>query len=82
MQIDHAEQHHIKVCREAFEELKQSLLVQSTFDKAKSILALQHIGYLETKIEKQEKRLEEYHNFFKTLQSLLPRIPSVHDLIG
>lgn len=44
--------------------------------------AYNHIVELEDKIEKMEKEIKAYKDFFKTMDSLLPRRSSTTDIIG
>jgi hypothetical protein len=37
---------------------------------------------LESKLQQQEKQIDEYRSFFSLMRKLLPREPSIHDVIG
>ena len=36
---------------------------------------------LEKQLEQQKKQIEEYQSFFSLMRKLLPRVPSIHDVI-
>lgn len=45
-------------------------------------LAHEHMVSLESELEQNKKKVEEYQKFFSSLQSLLPRVHSINDVIG
>lgn len=78
---------HDKKCQEEYERLKK--FITSIEEKGKNkgkisewFLASEHINKMEHKMEKQEKRLQEYSSFFSSMSALLPRKHSIHDIIG
>lgn len=79
MYFDHAAAEMQRNQKESFEKLKAFIKTQ---EGSEFLLASFHIQSLENELERQEKKLSEYHKFFATLQSFLPRQSSIHDVIG
>ena len=50
--------------------------------KYKIININQYVSDLENQLKQQKKQIEEYQSYFSLLQKLLPRVPSIHDVIG
>ena len=78
MYFDHAQATYENECKEKYEELKEKL--RKSKDKNDEMI-WKHMMTLEYEAEKNKKNVEIYRNFFQTLQSLLPRQSSIHDVI-
>ena len=68
--------------REDYTLTKAKKLINEEFegavpDVADQLLIKYYINDLKARLEKQDKQLEKYHNFFKTLQSFLKIGPTV-----
>ena len=80
---DHSVEVRRRECEKKYEELKKFILSTEKTGKLNEwFLASEHIDDMEKKIIEQEKQIEEYSNFFSSLQKLLPRKFSIHDRIG
>ena len=77
--FDHAQAAYENRCKEEYEKLKESLRKSTNEDD--EMLAT-HINKLEFESRKAKDKVERYEEFFKMLQSLLPRQSSIHDVIG
>ena len=75
---DHAKAAYEMKCKEEYETLKENL--RKSKNKEDKML-LEHISKLEIQSETRKFKNEEYENFFKILQRLLPRQSSIHDVI-
>lgn len=64
--------------KEEYEKLKENL--RKSKNKEDEML-WKHIWMLEHESEKRKKKIEEYEKFFETLQKLLPRQSSIHDVL-
>ena len=72
-----------KECADKYDELKKHITSKDESGKLNEwFLAHEHIVELESKLQEQEKQIEEYRSFFSLLRKLLPRVPSIHDVIG
>lgn len=81
--FDHQAAARQKERADKYDELKKYITSKDENGKMSEwILAHQHIVDLENELEQSKKQIEEYQNFFSTLQSLLPRVHSIHDVIG
>ena len=78
MYFDHAQAAYENNCKEKYEELKEKL--RKSKDENDEMI-WKHMMTLEYEAEKNKKNVETYKNFFQTLQSLLPRQSSIHDVI-
>ena len=78
MYYDHAQAAYEKKCKEEYEKLKENL--KNSKNESDEML-LEHISKLEIQSETRKFKNEEYENFFKILQRLLPRQSSIHDVI-
>jgi hypothetical protein len=79
MYFDHAQAAYDNKCKELYEKLKESL--RKSKNESDEMI-WKHIMTLEHEAEKNKKTVETYRTFFQTLQSLLPRQSSVHDVIS
>lgn len=80
---DHGKAMRKKECADKYAELKNYITSKDESGKLNEwFLAHEHIVYLETQLEEQKKQIEEYRSFFSLLRKLLPRVPSIHDVIG
>jgi hypothetical protein len=80
---DHVAAMKKKECVDKYTELKKYITSKDENGKLNEwFLAHEHIVDLENKLEEQEKQIEEYRSFFSLMQKLLPRVPSIHDVIG
>lgn len=79
--FDHGAAARQKERADKYEDLKKQMSSKDG-ELKEWILAHQHIVGLENELEQSKKQIEEYRNFFSTLQSLLPRVHSIHDVIG
>jgi hypothetical protein len=72
-----------KECADKYNELKKHITSKDEGGKLNEwFLAYEHIIDLEYRLEQQKKQIEEYQSFFSLMQKLLPRVPSIHDVIG
>ena len=72
-----------KECADKYAELKKHITSKDENGKLNEwFLAHEHIVDLESKLQQQEKLIEEYRSFFSLMRKLLPRVPSIHDVIG
>lgn len=72
-----------KECADKYAELKKQITSNDENGKLNEwFLAHEHIVDLESKLQQQEKQIEEYRSFFSLMRKLLPRVPSIHDVIG
>lgn len=72
-----------KKCNDKYVELKKHITSKDENGKLNEwFLAHEHIVTLESKLQQQEKQIEEYRSFFSLMQKLLPRVSSIHDIIG
>jgi len=70
-------------CADKYDELKKHITSKDENGKLNEwFLAHEHIVDLESKLKQQEKQIEEYRSFFSLMQKLLPRVPSIRDVIG
>lgn len=79
MYFDHAKAAYDNKCKEEYEKLKENLRKSKNEDDE---MLWKHIMKLEFEAERMKKEIEEYRKFFETLQKLLPRQSSIHDVIG
>ena len=80
---DHEAAMRKKECADKYDELKKHITSKDENGKLNEwFLAHEHIVELESKLQEQEKQIEEYRSFFSLLRKLLPRVPSIHDVIG
>ena len=81
--LDHQAEARRRERAEKYEELKKYITSKDENGKMSEwILAHQHLVGLENELEQSKKQIEEYQSFFSTLQNLLPRVHSIHDVIG
>ena len=72
-----------KECADKYDELKKHITSKDENGKLNEwFLAHKHMADLENKLQEQEKQIEEYRSFFSFMRKLLPRVPSIHDVIG
>lgn len=72
-----------KECADKYAELKKHITSKDESGKLNEwFLAHEHIVELESKLQEQEKQIEEYRSFFSLMRKLLPRVPSIHNVIG
>ena len=72
-----------KECADKYAELKKYITSKDESGKLNEwFLAHEHIVDLENQLEQQKNQIEEYQSFFSLLGKLLPRISSIHDVIG
>ena len=76
--FDHAKAAYDNKCKEEYEKLKENLRKSKNEEDE---MLWKHIMMLEYEAEKNKKSIEVYRNFFQTLQSLLPRQSSIHDVL-
>ena len=80
---DHAAAMRKKECADKYAELKKHITSKDESGKLNEwFLAHEHIVDLESKLQQQEKLIEEYRSFFSLMRKLLPGVPSIHDVIG
>ena len=80
---DHGAAIRKKECADKYDELKKHITSKDESGKMNEwFLAHEHIVYLESKLQQQEKQIEEYRSFFSLMRKLLPRVSSIHDVIG
>ncbi len=80
---DHGEAMRKKECADKYAELIKHITSKDENGKLNEwFLAHEHIVDLESKLQQQEKQIEEYRSFFSLMRKLLPRVPSIHDVIG
>lgn len=80
---DHGAVMRKKECAEKYVELKKHITSKDENGKLSEwFLAHEHIVDLEHQLEQQKKQIEEYQNFFSLMRKLLPRVSSIHDVIG
>ena len=72
-----------KECANKYAELKKHITSKDESGKLNEwFLAHEHIVDLENELEEQKKQIEEYRSFFSLMWKLLPRVPSIYDVIG
>ncbi len=72
-----------KECADKYAELKKHITSKDENGKLNEwVLAHEHMVDLESKLEQQEKQINEYTNFFSLMQKLLPKVSSIHDVVG
>lgn len=70
---DHAKSSRKESQKEAYENLKKSLMEKDENEKLNPFTgAYFHMLDMERRIEKQEKELSKYRDFFSSLKDLLP----------
>ena len=80
---DHGAAMRKKECADKYAELKKHIISKDENGKLNEwFLAHKHILDLENQLEEQKKQIEEYRSFFSLMRKLLPRVPSIHDVIG
>ena len=80
---DHGAAMRKKECANKYTELKKHIISKDENGKLNEwFLAHEHIVELENKLEQQQKQIEEFQSFFSLMRKLLPRVPSIHDVIG
>ena len=80
---DHGAAMRKKECADKYAELKKHITSKDENGKLNEwFLAHEHIVDLESKLQQQEKLIEEYRSFFSLMRRLLPRELSIHDVIG
>ena len=80
---DHGASKRKKECANKYAELKKYITSKDEDGKLNEwFLAHEHIVELENKLEQQQKQIEEFQSFFSLMRKLLPRVPSIHDVIG
>ena len=68
--------------RQSYTKLKEWLRTKEHGEKLNEFFpAVLHIEDMERTIAEQELQLKEYRNFFSSLSMLLPKQPSIHDVI-
>jgi len=77
--FDHAKAAYDNKCEEKYNEFKEKLRTSKSEDDE---MLLKHIQKLEIRAANAKGKLKKYEEFFQTLQSLLPRQSSIHDIIG
>ena len=83
MHYDHVKAARNKANREKYEELKKFITSSNKKGKLSDWFpAHEHILSMENTIERQNKQIQEYRNFFSSLSLLMPRKSSIHDIIG
>ena len=81
--FDHFAAERNRKINEAYDKLKEEISTPGEDGKLpEQLLALEKLKEMESTIESQQKRIEEYQKFFNMLDSFLPHRPSVHDIIG
>jgi flagellar biosynthesis chaperone FliJ len=76
---DHGAAMYDKKCEEKYEEFKEKLRASKSEDDE---MLYRHIIRLEGKATNRNAKLIKYQNFFQTLQELLPKQSSIHDVLG
>jgi chromosome segregation ATPase len=80
---DHGAAMRKKECADKYAELKKHITSKDENGKLNEwFLAHEHIVDLESKLQQQEKQIEEYRSFFSLMRKLLPRVSSINDVIG
>jgi hypothetical protein len=80
---DHGAAMRKKECADKYAELKKHIASKDNNGKLNEwFLAHEHIVDLEYQLEQQKMQLEEYHSFFSLLRKLLPRVSSIHNVLG
>lgn len=80
---DYGEAMRKKECADKYAELKKHITSKDESGKLNEwFLAHEHIVELESKLQEQEKQIDEYRSFFSLMRKLLPRVLSIHDVIG
>lgn len=79
MYFDHAQAAYDNSCKEEYEKLKENL--RKSKNESDEMI-WKHMMTLEHEAEKNKKKVEAFQNFFNTLQKLLPRQSSIHDVIS
>ena len=80
---DHRAAMREKACADKYEELKQHITSKGEDgDLNQWILAHSHIVKLERETKEMQEQIKEYSSFFSLMRKLLPRTPSIHDVIG
>ena len=80
---DHGVAMRKKECADKYAELKKYITSKDENGKLNEwFLAHEYIVDLEIKLQQQEKQIEKYRSFFSLMRKLLPRVPSIHDVIG
>lgn len=79
---DHVAAMRKKECADKYTELKKYITSKDDGKLNEWFLAHEHIVDLENQLEQQKKQIEEYQSFFSLMRKLLPRVPSIHDVIG
>ena len=77
--FDHAQAAYDNKCRDKYNEFIEKLRTSKNEDDE---MLFKHILMLEAKAVKNNAKLIKYQNFFQTLQELIPRQSSIHDVIG
>lgn len=77
--FDHAKAAYDNKCEEKYEEFKEKLRTSKNEDDE---MLWNHLTKLEIKAAKNKGKIKKYEEFFQTLVELLPRQPSIHDVIG
>jgi hypothetical protein len=76
---DHGAAMYDKKCEEEYEKLKENLRKSKNEEDE---MLLKHIQKLEIKAANAKGKVKKYEEFFETLQKLLPRQSSIHDVLG
>jgi len=80
---DHGASMRKKECADKYAELKEHITSKNESGKLNEwFLAHEHMVHLDSQLEQQKKQIEEYISFFSLMRKLLPREPSIHDVIG
>jgi len=82
MLYDHQAEEQQRKELENYEKLKTWISNPEGNKLNKWFLASRHLNAMEHRMRKLEKRIHEYEAFFSTMRSLMPRVHSVHDIIG
>lgn len=80
--LDHITAMRKKECADKYAELKKYITSKDENGKLNEwVLAHEHIVDLENRLQQQEKQIEEYQSFFSFMQKLLPKVPSIYNVI-
>jgi superoxide dismutase len=76
--FDHAQAAYDNKCEEKYNEFKEKLRTSKNEDDE---MLYKHIQKLEIRAAKNKGKVKKYEEFFQTLVELLPRQPSIHDVL-
>ena len=80
---DHGTAMRKKKCADKYDDLKKHITSKDESGKLNEwFLAHEHIVDLENQLEEKKRQIEEYRSFFSLMRKLLPRVSSIHDVIG